>query len=196
MAPKPSKGKGAVSTSRQGQKRTRTGQTTRAAPAAPAAPQSARRRFGVKWVDKDGLKWYKENKEEKHHPMERMDKESLVAEYPYILESIYHLRMDFIFNDLGECNMDLVRYIFAKWFPKTQGNEVNIRGKFITLDATTLNNSLRIPHVDHTRLKELYIRPPYQEIRHTLCGPRSTARWAYRKEKGNHNTFAYAHLNK
>lgn len=81
--------------------------------------------------------------------------------------------MDFIINDMGEFYLELDKKFFENWFPKTQGNEINVWGQVIKLKAATQNTFLFILNIDHNILKELYIRPPYQAIHHTLYGLRS-----------------------
>lgn len=73
---------------------------------------------------------------------------------------------------------------------------MKIRGQILKLMAEALNSTLGTPKVDHSILKELYRRPPNKGIRHTLCGSRSMARWEHHKERGYHNIFPYAFLNK
>lgn len=81
MAPKVSKGQVVASFSHQGQKHSWTGQSSNANLAAPSASQIARCRFGVKWVEKDSVQWYKDNKEAQYQPTDVIDKDSLARHY-------------------------------------------------------------------------------------------------------------------
>lgn len=58
--------------------------------------------------------------------MKVINKEILARYYPHIFAQIIQLKLDFIFEDLEECNLDLVREFYANWFSNTQGNEVKI----------------------------------------------------------------------
>lgn len=94
--------------------------------------------------------------------------ESLARHCPGILARITQLKLEFIFEYMGECNLDWVRKFYANWFPNIRGNEVKIRGQIINLTAELLNSHLGTPEVDHSRLKELYSKSPYRAIRHIV----------------------------
>ncbi|MCE2055350.1 hypothetical protein HAX54_042444, partial [Datura stramonium] len=83
------------------------------------------------------------------------------------------LRLDFVFNDPGECNLNMVREFLANWKPKKRSNQVNIRGQLLKFTASTLNQFLGTPHMDPQPMRDLLLKPPYREIRHTLSGPNS-----------------------
>lgn len=191
MAPKARQGKEKATTTRKDKKRSRKDQGESSSAHLP------RRMFGIKWVLEEGAKaWYSSNKEKKYVHVDLINKETLAKKEPQMLAKIMALKLDFIFRDMGECNLDLTREFYANWSPNTTGNEVKIRGQVLQLTADWINSFLGLPSVDTAPYKELYSRPPYRAIRHTLCGSRSMARWGRHKETGRHNTFPYAPLNR
>ncbi|KAF3631413.1 hypothetical protein FXO37_27975 [Capsicum annuum] len=171
MVPKGRQGKEKASTSQKGQKRSRKDQ-------------------------EEGKEWYRNNKVKKYVHVDLMQKESLAKNCPRILEKIMALNLDFIFRDMGECNLDLTREFYANWSPRTTGNEVKIRGQVLQLNADFFNSFLGTPSMDPSPLKELYNRPFYRAIRHTLCGSRSMTQWTRHKDNGCYNTYPYACLNR
>lgn len=65
--------------------------------------------------------------------------DSLGCYYPHILAYIIQLKVGFIFENMDECNLDLLRELYANWFPNTQGNSVKMRGQIMKLTAEALN---------------------------------------------------------
>ena len=108
-----------------------------------------RRTFGIKWVlEEEGKEWYRNNKVKKYVHVESMQKESLAKNCPRILAKIMALKLDFIFREMGECNLDLTRDFYANWSPRTTGNEVKIRGQVLQLNADFFNSFLGTPSMD------------------------------------------------
>ncbi|KAH0634866.1 hypothetical protein KY284_037652 [Solanum tuberosum] len=95
-----------------------------------------------------------------------------------------------------DCNLTLVGEFYVNWITETRYNKsVPIHGKTVRFTSKVLNVFLGTPQCDaddYNRLKET---PPYRDIRHTLCGVDSTARWDQSKDTGRHATLHYANLN-
>uniref|UniRef100_M1D901 Uncharacterized protein n=1 Tax=Solanum tuberosum TaxID=4113 RepID=M1D901_SOLTU len=51
------------------------------------------------------------------------------------------------------------------------------------------------PNCDPYEFNNLKDKPPYRDIRHTLCGVDSTAKWEWSKDTGRHNTLYFANFN-
>ncbi|MCE0480713.1 hypothetical protein HAX54_037805, partial [Datura stramonium] len=104
MAPKPSKGKGVASSS-HGSKRSRRANKEKNEDV--SLPQQQLRRFGLHWITKqEGKKWFKEHKESNSHYL-FIDKESLASEFPHAVDRLHTLSLVFVFNDQGECNLNM-----------------------------------------------------------------------------------------
>ncbi|KAK4352866.1 hypothetical protein RND71_028384 [Anisodus tanguticus] len=85
-----------------------------------------------------------------------------------IWEQVHALGPQFVFQDPGECNINLVREAYANW-------------------RCTLV-------VSSEPFEEIYSHLPYHELRHLLCGQHSTARWEHNKKYGTHKTFPFSHM--
>ncbi|KAG5581078.1 hypothetical protein H5410_051705 [Solanum commersonii] len=75
------------------------------------------------------------------------------------------------------------------------GKKVVERGKDVKFNATILNEFLATPNCDSDDFNTLKNKPPYRDIRHTLCGVESTARWERSKNIGRNNTLHFANFN-
>lgn len=78
----------------------------------------------MKWVKKYGIQWYTDNKKNHYQPTKRIYIESLETHYRQILAWIRQRKIDFIFDDTRECNLDLVREFYANWFLEIHDNDV------------------------------------------------------------------------
>ncbi|KAG5576880.1 hypothetical protein H5410_057014 [Solanum commersonii] len=72
---------------------------------------------------------------------------------------------------------------------------VHVRGKDVKFSTQILNELLGTPNCDPDEFNNLKDKPPYRDIRHTLCGVDSTARWERSKDTGRHNTLYFANFN-
>ncbi|MCD9560521.1 hypothetical protein HAX54_019218 [Datura stramonium] len=72
----------------------------------------------------------------------KMRIESSALEFAHIVDRLYTLGLDFVLNDPGECNLNMV-----------------------------LNRILGSPSIDLQLFNNLILRPPYREIWNTLSGP-------------------------
>ncbi|KAH0688947.1 hypothetical protein KY289_016305 [Solanum tuberosum] len=75
------------------------------------------------------------------------------------------------------------------------GKKVVQRGEDVKFSAQILNELLGTPNCDPDEFNSLKDKPPYRDIRHTLCGVDSTARWERSKDTGRHNTLYFANFN-
>uniref|UniRef100_M1C437 Uncharacterized protein n=1 Tax=Solanum tuberosum TaxID=4113 RepID=M1C437_SOLTU len=66
---------------------------------------------------------------------------------------------------------------------------LGMRGRDVKLSARILNELLGTPNCDPDEFNNLKDKPPYRDIRHTLCEVDSTARWERSKDTGRHNTL-------
>ncbi|MCD7472484.1 hypothetical protein HAX54_013733, partial [Datura stramonium] len=76
-----------------------------------------------------------------------------------------------------DCNLNMVMEFLANWMPKERSNQVKIRGQIIEFTPIALNRLLGTPHVDPQPFFKIVKKPPYRDIRNTLCGPNSVAKW-------------------
>ncbi|MCE3051835.1 hypothetical protein HAX54_050936 [Datura stramonium] len=61
----------------------------------------------------------------------------------------------------------------------------------------SLNRLLGTPHLDPQPFVDMVKKPPYRDIRHTLCGPNSIIWWrTLHQQFGYHVSLPYAHLSK
>ncbi|MCD7467943.1 hypothetical protein HAX54_005651, partial [Datura stramonium] len=67
----------------------------------------------------------------------------------------------------------MVRQFLANWMSNERSNQVKIRDQIIVE-----------PNVDPQPFIDMVNKPPYRNIRHTLCGPNSVARWTRHQQSG------------
>uniref|UniRef100_M1E0W6 Putative plant transposon protein domain-containing protein n=1 Tax=Solanum tuberosum TaxID=4113 RepID=M1E0W6_SOLTU len=101
----------------------------------------------------------------------------------------------FIFYHLGDCNLSLVRDFYANWLMETMYKTVPIRGRDVKFSARLLNELLGTPNCDADDFNRLKEKPPYRDIRHTLCRVVSIARCGRSKDTGRHSTLHFANFN-
>uniref|UniRef100_M1DNS8 Putative plant transposon protein domain-containing protein n=1 Tax=Solanum tuberosum TaxID=4113 RepID=M1DNS8_SOLTU len=140
--------------------------------------------------------WVECQNEEKYLVDEYVNEVRLQAKFLHIHEIVCDLGLRYIFENQGDCNLTLVGEFYVNWITETRYNKsVPIHGKTVRFTSKVLNVFLGTPQCDaddYNRLKET---PPYRDIRHTLCGVDSTARWDQSKDTGRHATLHYANLN-
>ncbi|KAG5606520.1 hypothetical protein H5410_028012 [Solanum commersonii] len=71
----------------------------------------------------------------------------------------------------------------------------SMRGKDVKFNPTILNEFLGPSNCDSDDFNTLKDKPAYRDIRHTLCGVESTARWERSKDTERHNTLNFANFN-
>ncbi|MCE0480891.1 hypothetical protein HAX54_038119 [Datura stramonium] len=122
MAPKVNKGK-EVSSSSHGSKRAMIPSEEEHEDMSMAPPPL--RRYGLRWVtEKEGKKWFKEHKESKYSHDIFIDRNCLSLVFPHMVDRILTLGLGFMFNALGDCNLNMVREFLANWMPKERGVDV------------------------------------------------------------------------
>ncbi|KAH0655820.1 hypothetical protein KY285_030702 [Solanum tuberosum] len=73
--------------------------------------------------------------------------------------------------------------------------KINALGlQYIFMDQA-LNEILGTPNCDNADFLAMIERPPYRDIRHTLCGVNSIAQWDRVRDTGYHLTLHYGHFN-
>ncbi|KAG5572090.1 hypothetical protein H5410_061856 [Solanum commersonii] len=78
--------------------------------------------------------------------------------------------------DQGECNLSLVHEFYANW--NTHCVEINkgfIRDSWVRFSVEALNEFLGTPNCNNADFLAMTERPPYRDIKHTLCGVNSVA---------------------
>ncbi|MCE0481704.1 hypothetical protein HAX54_039644 [Datura stramonium] len=192
VAPKPSKGKGMASSSHGSKRLTRTNKEEHDD---LSLPQQPLRQIGLHWVMKqEGKKWFKEHKESKYSHEMFIDRETLALKFPRIVDRLYTLGLVFVYNDPGECNLNMLREFLSNWDPKERSNQVKIRGQIVNFSLVVLNRIHGSPRIDPQLFKNFILRPPYREIQHTLGVSNTIARWAHHQQDGYHVSFPYAHM--
>ncbi|KAH0754921.1 hypothetical protein KY290_025191 [Solanum tuberosum] len=132
-------------------------------------------KFGKKAVERYGWEWFECQREAK-----------------YIGDEFLK---EFIFDNLGDCNLTLVREFYANWLTETKYKTVPVRGRDVKFSARILNELLGTPNCDPDEFNNLKDKPLYRDIRHTLCGVDSIARWERSKDTGRHITLNFANFN-
>lgn len=84
-----------------------------------------------------------------------INRQSLEKHCPHIFTRITELKLNFIIEVMGECNLDFIRELYTNLFSNTQVNEVKIQRLIINLIVELLNSNLGTQEVDHSRMKEL-----------------------------------------
>ncbi|KAH0655763.1 hypothetical protein KY285_030645 [Solanum tuberosum] len=102
--------------------------------------------------------------------------------------------MEFIFADPKECNLHMVWEFYANWAPEARSHYVTVRGRNVPITPTCINDIIGTPQdIDPLVLTGLIIRPSYQAIRHTMCGPQSMAQWTNHDGNRYHQSLPYTH---
>ncbi|KAH0652424.1 hypothetical protein KY289_030102 [Solanum tuberosum] len=143
-----------------------------------------------------GKDWYDSQQESKYLGDEYVHEGRLRQEFPNILIYINALGLQYVFMDQGECNLSLVHEFYANW--NTRRVEINkrfIKDSWVRFSVDALNEFLGTPNCDTADLLAMIERPPYRDIRHTLCGANFVARWDRVRNTGRHLTLHYGHFN-
>ncbi|KAH0761708.1 hypothetical protein KY290_017781 [Solanum tuberosum] len=119
----------------------------------------------------------------------------LQSQFPVIYWTVLELGLRFIFDHSGDYSLSLVREFYANWLTETKYKIVPIRGKDVKFNGTILNEFLGTPIFYSNDFNTLKDKPPYRDIRHTLSGVESMARWERSKDIGRHNTLHFAYFN-
>ncbi|KAG5576268.1 hypothetical protein H5410_056402 [Solanum commersonii] len=70
--------------------------------------------------------------------------DNLARDFPQILRQIRELQMDFIFAELEECNLHMVRVFYANWAPEARSHFVTVRGFNVPITPSSINDILDI----------------------------------------------------
>ncbi|KAG5571889.1 hypothetical protein H5410_061655 [Solanum commersonii] len=151
--------------------------------------------FKKKAVKAYGLLWFDCQREPKYMRDKYVDEIRLQSQFLAIYRTVVELGLKFIFDHLGDCNLALVHEFYANWLTETQIKHVPIRGKDVRFSTRVLNELLGTPNYDADKFNRLKKTPPYRDIRHTLCGVESTARWGHSKDTRRHNTLYFVNFN-
>uniref|UniRef100_M1DTF3 Putative plant transposon protein domain-containing protein n=1 Tax=Solanum tuberosum TaxID=4113 RepID=M1DTF3_SOLTU len=152
-------------------------------------------KFEKKAVERFGWEWFECQRKPKYMGDEYVHEVRLLSQFPVIYRTVLELGLRFIFDHLRDCNLPLVREFYANWLTETKYKTIPIRGKDVKFNAATLNEFLGTPNCDSDVFNTLKDKPPYRDIRHTLCGVESMARWERSKDTGRHKTLHFANFN-
>ncbi|KAG5605739.1 hypothetical protein H5410_027231 [Solanum commersonii] len=86
----------------------------------------------------------------------------LQSQFPMIYTTVNNLGLRFIFG-------------LSHLRPLKSNKSVLVRGRDVKFTARILNEFLGTPNCDNDDFNRLKDKPPYRDIRHTLCGVESTA---------------------
>ncbi|KAH0679294.1 hypothetical protein KY284_020379 [Solanum tuberosum] len=136
-------------------------------------------KFGKKAVERYGWEWFECQKVTKYMGD----------------EFVNEVRLQATFLDIYRTVNELVREFYANWLTETKYKTVPVRGENIKFNAQILNDLFGTPNCDPDVFNGLKDRPPYRDIRHTLCGVDSNARWERSRDTGRHNTLHFANFN-
>ncbi|MCD7468508.1 hypothetical protein HAX54_006786 [Datura stramonium] len=129
MASNANKGKEIVATAK-GFKRLQKG-TNRLTSLAKGAPN---RRFREGAVEPHGLSWFKTEKEVQYAPENLNFEGRLSLEFPSIWNKVREQGLGYIFSELEECNLTLVRKFYANWDTSFgESTKVKIRGQIVLM---------------------------------------------------------------
>ncbi|KAG5614587.1 hypothetical protein H5410_014411 [Solanum commersonii] len=78
--------------------------------------------------------------------------------------TVNELGLRFIFENLGDCNLTLVRQFYANWLTEIKYKTMHVRGKNVKFSARILNKLLGTPNCDHEEFNNLKDKPPYKYI--------------------------------
>lgn len=90
------------------------------------------------------------------------------SSHPQIWQVVHDLGLGFVFNNLGDANINLIGELYARWDLGDEEQSVPICGRFINISANALSNHLKAPDVPHAPLANFITQPSYGDIRHTL----------------------------
>ena len=114
-------------------------------PAAPPVPKGQKRKYGLNAVSSAGKSWYKSHPKAKYFFDECIDRASLARAYPRVLARLEQVGMGFVFNRPTDCNLHLVRELYANWNPDAPTCLVVVRGSDVILDSLSLTGLLGVP---------------------------------------------------
>ncbi|KAG5592452.1 hypothetical protein H5410_042966 [Solanum commersonii] len=151
-------------------------------------------KFGKNTVERYSWEWFKCQKEAKYMGDEYVNEVRLLSLLLDIYRTVNELGLRFIYGNLWDCNLTLVCEFYANWLTETKYKTVPVRGKNVKFNAQILNDLLGTPNCDLEVFNGLKDRPPYRDIRHTLCRVDSNARWERSRDTGRHNTLHFANF--
>ncbi|KAH0655201.1 hypothetical protein KY285_030083 [Solanum tuberosum] len=160
-----------------------------------SANQEPARKFGKKAVERYGWEWFECQREPKYIDDKYVNEVRLQSQFPVIYLTMVELGLRFIFYQPGDCNLSLVREFYANCLTETKYKIVPIRDKDVKFNARILNEFLGTLNCDSDDFNTLKDKPHYRDIRYTLCGVESTARWERSKDTGRHNTLHFPNFN-
>uniref|UniRef100_M1E149 Putative plant transposon protein domain-containing protein n=1 Tax=Solanum tuberosum TaxID=4113 RepID=M1E149_SOLTU len=152
-------------------------------------------KFGKKAMERYGWEWFESQREVKYMGDEFVNEVRLQSQFPNIYRTVHELGLRFIFDNRGDFNLTLVREFYANWLTGMKYKTLPVREKDVKFSAQILNELLGTPNCDPDEFNNLKDKPPYMDIRHSLCGVDSTAMWERSKDTGRHNTLNFANFN-
>ncbi|OIT29394.1 hypothetical protein A4A49_18066 [Nicotiana attenuata] len=146
--------------------------------------------FGINSIPSHTRDWYKHCRPKHIHPEGAIQERSVKAKYPAIWKGIKDLGLSYVFKNMGDINLNLVREFYTGFDPQDTEELVPIRGRLIDLLTKAICDFLSAPNIPVEPLEQFIRRPTYRELRHTLCGVDSTAAWVRDKATNRHKRFS------
>lgn len=112
------------------------------------------------------------------------------------MRRIQQLNMEFIFQKPSRFNLGIVREFYANFQLDIHTHFVQVQGVEDNLSLLAIDQILGTTKVPSATLMGINTWSPYRDMRHTLAGPHSTARWTCHKYKGYHLYFPFDHMDK
>ncbi|MCD7467713.1 hypothetical protein HAX54_005313 [Datura stramonium] len=131
-------------------------------------------------MEEHRLNWFNVQKEVKYALKNWIDEGCLALEFPTIRDSILELGLGYVFAEPEECNLiTFVRKFYANWNTSCGGStKIKVGGQVAWFTIRSFNPFLGTSVVDIEMYFMILEKPPYRDIRHTLHGEHSDARWA------------------
>lgn len=155
-------------------------------PTEPIPPPRVKTIYGLKYVKDWGRDWYKKFKLTGYINERAVNESLLQKNFPTIHQAIHEMGWTSVFQHPGPANLDLVLELYANMFAPTRGqyhDTVDLRGKEIVVNKTTLCEVLGVPDHPIEPLNDFIDRPDYKAMRELLCGPSSSHQWTRRNGK-------------
>lgn len=104
--------------------------------------------------------------------------------------------MEFIFQKPFRFNLSMVKEFYANFQSDIYTYFVQVQGVEDNLSLLAINQILGTTEVTSAILTGINIWSPYRDMRHTLAGTYSTARWTCHEYKRYHLSFLFDHMDK
>lgn len=122
-------------------------------------------------------------------PLIRLLVRILCAKYNNIWEVVHNMEWGFVFKNLREENVSIIREFYTSWHVGDPENLVSIRRRLIIFSLGALCKFLNNHDFPSVILYEFIGHPIYQDIRCTLSVINSNVAWMHKKKGRTHGTM-------